>query len=102
MYISSFTMQVDIDIKDMTFLAEYAGDVDYLENRANDDCDCIMTLLLADPSQGLVISLTSGGTFLALSVASTTTHYNLFVLYPKVRFASVVLCFHLKERTCVF
>jgi hypothetical protein len=48
-------MQADVDIKDMTFLAEYGGDVDYLENRANDDCDCTMTLLLADPSQGLVI-----------------------------------------------
>nr|CAB3475547.1 unnamed protein product [Digitaria exilis] len=51
-----FTVQVDADIKDMTFIAEYAGDVDYLENRANDDCDCIMTLLLTtDPSQRLVI-----------------------------------------------
>ncbi|CAO2172860.1 unnamed protein product [Urochloa humidicola] len=51
-----FTVQADADIKDLTFIAEYAGDVDYLENRANDDCDCIMTLLLtADPSQRLVI-----------------------------------------------
>ncbi|WVZ67274.1 hypothetical protein U9M48_016378 [Paspalum notatum var. saurae] len=51
-----FTVQADADIKDMTFIAEYAGDVDYLERRANDDCDCIMTLLLpADPSQRLVI-----------------------------------------------
>ncbi|KAK8454526.1 hypothetical protein SEVIR_5G470800v4 [Setaria viridis] len=51
-----FTVQADADIKDMTFIAEYVGDVDYLENRANDDCDCIMTLLLtADPSQRLVI-----------------------------------------------
>jgi hypothetical protein len=49
-------VQADGDIKDMTFLAEYAGDVDYLEKRANDDIDCIMTLLLtADPSQRLVI-----------------------------------------------
>ncbi|OEL21161.1 putative Histone-lysine N-methyltransferase ATXR5 [Dichanthelium oligosanthes] len=49
-------MQTDADIKDLTFIAEYTGDVDYLENRANDDCDCIMTLLLtADPSQRLVI-----------------------------------------------
>ncbi|CAO2195983.1 unnamed protein product [Urochloa humidicola] len=51
-----FTVQADADIKDLTFIAEYAGDVDYLENRANDDCDCIMTLLLtAVPSQRLVI-----------------------------------------------
>ncbi|CAD6227033.1 unnamed protein product [Miscanthus lutarioriparius] len=49
-------MQAYRNIKDMTFLAEYAGDVDYLEKRANDDIDCIMSLLLtADPSQGLVI-----------------------------------------------
>ncbi|TVU36988.1 hypothetical protein EJB05_18950, partial [Eragrostis curvula] len=51
-----FTVQADADIKDMTFIAEYTGDVDYLENRANDDCDCIMTLLLtAEPSKRLVI-----------------------------------------------
>ncbi|KAG2603490.1 probable Histone-lysine N-methyltransferase ATXR5 [Panicum virgatum] len=51
-----FTVQADADIKDMTFITEYAGDVDYLENRASDDCDCIMTLLLTeDPSQRLVI-----------------------------------------------
>jgi len=50
------TVQADGNIKDMTFLAEYSGDVDYLENRANDDCDCLMTLLLsANPSQDLVI-----------------------------------------------
>ena len=49
-------MQADADIKDMTFITEYAGDVDYLENRASDDCDCIMTLLLTEvPSQRLVI-----------------------------------------------
>ncbi|XP_066334469.1 probable Histone-lysine N-methyltransferase ATXR5 [Miscanthus floridulus] len=51
-----FIVQADGNIKDMTFLAEYSGDVDYLENRANDDCDCLMTLLLsANPSQNLVI-----------------------------------------------
>ncbi|KAG2594407.1 probable Histone-lysine N-methyltransferase ATXR5 [Panicum virgatum] len=51
-----FTVQADADIKDMTFITEYAGDVDYLENRASDDCDCIMTLLLTEvPSQRLVI-----------------------------------------------
>jgi len=49
-------MQVDAyNIKDMTFIAEFAGDVDYLENRENDDCDCLMTLLwIADPFQRLV------------------------------------------------
>ena len=49
-------MQADANIKDMTFIAEFAGDVDYLENRENDDCDCLMTLLwTVDPSQRLVI-----------------------------------------------
>lgn len=49
-------MQADVDTKDMTFLAEYTGDVDFLESRANDNCDSIMTLLsAADPSKKLVI-----------------------------------------------
>ena len=49
-------MQADANIKVMTFAAEFAGDVDYLENRENDDCDCLMTLLLTEvPSQRLVI-----------------------------------------------
>lgn len=52
----SFTVQADANIKDMTFIAEFAGDVDYLENRENDDCDSMMTLLLtSDPSKRLVI-----------------------------------------------
>ena len=47
----SFTVQADANIKDITFIAQFAGDVDYLENRENDDCGCLMTLLLtADPS----------------------------------------------------
>jgi len=52
----SIVPQVDANIKDMTFIDEFAGDVDYLENRENDDCDCLMTLLWTDdPSQRLVI-----------------------------------------------
>ncbi|PKA59774.1 Histone-lysine N-methyltransferase ATXR6 [Apostasia shenzhenica] len=51
-----FTVQADEDIKDMTFITEYTGDVDYLENREHDDCDSMMTLLLAtNPSHSLVI-----------------------------------------------
>ncbi|KAG0530850.1 hypothetical protein BDA96_05G222600 [Sorghum bicolor] len=51
-----FTVQADGDIKDMTFLAEYSGDVDYVDNRENDGCNCLMTLLMsANPSQDLVI-----------------------------------------------
>ena len=52
----SFTVQADANSKDITFIAQFAGDVDYLENRENDDCGCLMTLLLtADLSQRLVI-----------------------------------------------
>jgi hypothetical protein len=40
---------------DMTFPTEYTGDVDYLENKANDDCDCLMMFVTADPSQRLVV-----------------------------------------------
>ena len=32
LYVSTFAVQADSDIKDMTFLDEYAGDSDYLEN----------------------------------------------------------------------
>lgn len=40
----------------MTFISEYTGDVDFIGNRENDDCDSMMTLLLAtEPSQSLVI-----------------------------------------------
>ena len=47
----SFTVQVNANIKDMTFIAQFAGDVDYLENRENGDCDGLTT----HPSQRLVI-----------------------------------------------
>lgn len=51
-----FTVQADEDIKDMAFISEYTGDVDYLKNREHDDCDSMMTLLLAEnPSHSLVI-----------------------------------------------
>ncbi|KAF8711398.1 hypothetical protein HU200_029429 [Digitaria exilis] len=51
-----FTLQADANIKDMTFIAEFAGDVDHLESRENDDSDCMMTLLFtADHSKNLVI-----------------------------------------------
>ncbi|GMN32949.1 hypothetical protein TIFTF001_003880 [Ficus carica] len=48
--------EADGPIKDMTFIAEYTGDVDYIKNREHDDCDGIMTLLLAtNPAKSLVI-----------------------------------------------
>ncbi|TYI57103.1 hypothetical protein E1A91_D11G256300v1 [Gossypium mustelinum] len=51
-----YTVEADAQIKDMTFIAEYTGDVDYIKNRENDDCDSMMTLLLAtNPSESLVI-----------------------------------------------
>ena len=52
----SFTVEADGLIKDMTLVTEYTGDVDYIINRENDDCDSMMTLLLVkDPSNSLVI-----------------------------------------------
>jgi hypothetical protein len=39
-------VQADNDIKDITFMFEYIGDVDYLVSWVDDDSDCIMTLLL--------------------------------------------------------
>ncbi|XP_073024483.1 probable Histone-lysine N-methyltransferase ATXR5 isoform X1 [Primulina eburnea] len=51
-----YTVEADGPVKDMTFLAEYTGDVDYIKNREQDDCDSMMTLLLAtDPSKSLVV-----------------------------------------------
>ncbi|KAI0507736.1 hypothetical protein KFK09_013864 [Dendrobium nobile] len=51
-----FTVHADEDIKDMTFISEYTGDVDYLKKREHDDCDSMMTLLLAtNPFHSLVI-----------------------------------------------
>ncbi|ESQ40914.1 hypothetical protein EUTSA_v10013971mg [Eutrema salsugineum] len=54
--LEGYTVEADGPIKDLTFIAEYTGDVDYLKNREHDDCDSIMTLLLSeDPSKSLVI-----------------------------------------------
>ncbi|EYU30391.1 hypothetical protein MIMGU_mgv1a024041mg, partial [Erythranthe guttata] len=47
--------EADEPIKDMTLIAEFVGDVDYIRNREEDDCDSMMTLLSsADPSKSLV------------------------------------------------
>jgi len=49
-------VQADRPIKDLTIITEYVGDVDYLQNRENDDGDSMMTLLCASkPSRSLVI-----------------------------------------------
>ncbi|PKA46213.1 Histone-lysine N-methyltransferase ATXR6 [Apostasia shenzhenica] len=51
-----FTVEADRFIKDLTIITEYVGDVDYLDNRENDDGDSMMTLLsAANPSKSLVI-----------------------------------------------
>ncbi|KAK2391146.1 putative Histone-lysine N-methyltransferase ATXR5 [Trifolium repens] len=51
-----YTVEADGLIKDMTFIAEYTGDVDYLKKRESDDCDSMMTLLLAaEGANSLVI-----------------------------------------------
>ncbi|GER34291.1 PHD finger family protein [Striga asiatica] len=51
-----YTVEADRNIRDLTIITEYVGDVDYLKNRENDDGDSIMTLLTAhDPSKSLVI-----------------------------------------------
>ncbi|XP_028055718.1 probable Histone-lysine N-methyltransferase ATXR5 [Camellia sinensis] len=40
----------------MTLITDYTGDVDYITNRKHDDCDSMMTLLLAnDPFNNLLI-----------------------------------------------
>ncbi|KAL9241456.1 hypothetical protein vseg_015567 [Gypsophila vaccaria] len=51
-----YTVEADAPIKDLTFIGEYTGDVDYIKNRERDDCDSLMTLLLTtDPSKSLVV-----------------------------------------------
>ncbi|KAJ9541359.1 hypothetical protein OSB04_027865 [Centaurea solstitialis] len=51
-----YTVEADGPIKDMTLVTEYIGDVDFIKNRKHDDCDSMMTLLLAsNPSKSLVI-----------------------------------------------
>ncbi|MQL96988.1 hypothetical protein Taro_029670 [Colocasia esculenta] len=54
--LEGFTVAADGFIKEMTFITEYTGDVDYIRNREDDDCDSMMTLLLAtNTSDSLVI-----------------------------------------------
>eukprot|EP00249_Psilotum_nudum_P009468 c21955_g1_i3 orf=342-1568(-) len=51
-----FVVEADSHIKDMTLIAEYTGDVDYMQNRLNDESDSLMALLITDdPSKELVI-----------------------------------------------
>ncbi|XP_057868681.1 probable Histone-lysine N-methyltransferase ATXR5 isoform X2 [Cryptomeria japonica] len=51
-----FTVEADSNIKDLTIITEYTGDVDYLCKRENDDGDCMMTLLMTGHrSKNLVI-----------------------------------------------
>ena len=67
-------MQVDANIMYVTFFPKYTGEVDYLENKENDGCDSIMTLLSpANPSKKHVICHDKRGTSSTLVMASTTT-----------------------------
>eukprot|EP00249_Psilotum_nudum_P025362 c29755_g1_i1 orf=245-1354(+) len=51
-----FVVEADSSIKDLTIVAEYTGDVDYISNRQNDEGDSIMGLLFTDdPAKDLVI-----------------------------------------------
>ncbi|KAJ7565479.1 hypothetical protein O6H91_02G062800 [Diphasiastrum complanatum] len=51
-----FVVEADSNIKDMTLIAEYTGDVDFMRNRAHDEGDSIMGLLFTkDPAKELVI-----------------------------------------------
>ncbi|KAH7284142.1 hypothetical protein KP509_34G040900 [Ceratopteris richardii] len=51
-----FVVEADGFIKDLTIVAEYTGDVDYMSKRENDDGDSIMGLLFTDSeSKDLVI-----------------------------------------------
>ena len=78
-------MNANGNIKDMTFLAEYSGDIDYLENRANDECDCLMTLLLLILPKVWSFALTSGGTVSAFSVASGISSHCLDYFQNRVQ-----------------
>ncbi|KAJ0629402.1 putative [histone H3]-lysine(4) N-trimethyltransferase chromatin remodeling SET family [Helianthus annuus] len=54
--IEGYTIQADGPIKDMTLIAEYTGEVDYIKNREQDESNSMMTLLLAtNPDESLVI-----------------------------------------------
>lgn len=45
-----FVVEADSLIKDLTIVAEYTGDVDYMSKRENDDGDSIMGLLFTESS----------------------------------------------------
>ncbi|KAJ7563466.1 hypothetical protein O6H91_03G111400 [Diphasiastrum complanatum] len=54
--LQGFVVEADSHIKDMTLIAEYTGDVDFMHNRAHDDGDSIMGLLFTkDRAKELVI-----------------------------------------------
>ncbi|XP_057418147.1 probable Histone-lysine N-methyltransferase ATXR5 isoform X2 [Lotus japonicus] len=69
-----YTVEADSPIKDMTFIAEYTGDVDYMKNRESDDGDSMMTLLLSkEESQSLVICADKRGN-LARFISGINNH----------------------------
>lgn len=55
-YYCRFVVEADRNIKDMTIIAEYTGEVDYMHRRQHDAGNSIMGLLFSDdPSKELVI-----------------------------------------------
>jgi hypothetical protein len=51
-----FVVEADSAIKDLTIVAEYIGDVDYMSNRERDEGDSIIGLLFTNfPDKDLVI-----------------------------------------------
>ncbi|CAM6089130.1 unnamed protein product [Calypogeia fissa] len=54
--LEGFVVEADSSIRDLTIIAEYTGDVDFMCNRLHDKGDSIMGLLFTeDPSKELVI-----------------------------------------------
>lgn len=79
-----FVVEADGHIKDMTLIAEYTGDVDYMRNRESDECDSLMGLLFSnDPSKELVICPDKRGN-IARFVSGINNHTRYYVaLLPR-------------------
>ncbi|KAK2444977.1 putative Histone-lysine N-methyltransferase ATXR5 [Trifolium repens] len=69
-----YTVEADGLIKDMTFIAEYTGDVDYLRKREYDDCDSMMTLLLAEDGAASLVICADKRTNIARFISGINNH----------------------------
>ncbi|KAF7834169.1 putative Histone-lysine N-methyltransferase ATXR5 [Senna tora] len=82
-----YTVQADGPIKDLTVIAEYTGDVDFIKNREHDDCDSMMTLLLAtDSSKSLVVCPDKRGN-IARFINGINNHTQQFIVICDVELA---------------